>query len=124
MLVLAARDMSGGAQVRLAGCCASNGGSCGDFACLPLALPLFGADDDAHPAVNYLHNQAGKVYLGGPVTGIQQPIHYDFRGRRDTPNELRLWVGHWAPEGLYLHGDTARVKAVNGRRKPPAVAKP
>jgi len=50
---------------------------------------VFGADDSAHPAVNYLHNTAGKVYLGGPVTGIQQPVHYDFRGRRDTPNELR-----------------------------------
>ncbi len=48
-------------------------------------------DDDAHPAVNYLHNQAGKIYLGGPVTGIQQPVHYDFRARRDTPNELRAY---------------------------------
>jgi len=53
------------------------------------AEKVFGADDTAHPAVNYLHNAAGKVYLGGPVTGIQQPVHYDFRGRRDTPNELR-----------------------------------
>ncbi|MEP2028387.1 MAG: bifunctional sulfate adenylyltransferase/adenylylsulfate kinase [Paracoccaceae bacterium] len=52
---------------------------------------VFGADDDAHPAVNYLHNKAGKIYLGGPVTGIQQPVHYDFRGRRDTPNELRAY---------------------------------
>ena len=52
---------------------------------------VFGADDDAHPAVNYLHNTAGKVYLGGPVIGIQQPVHYDFRGRRDTPNELRAY---------------------------------
>ncbi|MBA4325997.1 MAG: adenylyltransferase [Rhodobacter sp.] len=50
---------------------------------------VFGADDLAHPAVNYLHNQAGKVYLGGPVIGIQQPVHYDFKARRDTPNELR-----------------------------------
>ncbi|MGB7317401.1 MAG: bifunctional sulfate adenylyltransferase/adenylylsulfate kinase [Planktotalea sp.] len=55
------------------------------------AEKVFGADDDAHPAVNYLHNQAGKIYLGGPVTGIQQPVHYDFRGRRDTPNELRAY---------------------------------
>ena len=55
------------------------------------AKHVFGADDDAHPAVNYLHNQAGKVYLGGPVTGIQQPVHYDFRARRDTPNELRSY---------------------------------
>ncbi|MBN8631438.1 MAG: bifunctional sulfate adenylyltransferase/adenylylsulfate kinase [Rhodobacterales bacterium] len=50
---------------------------------------VFGADDLAHPAVNYLHNVAGKVYLGGPVIGIQQPVHYDFKARRDTPNELR-----------------------------------
>ncbi len=55
------------------------------------AEKVFGADDTAHPAVNYLHNQAGKIYLGGPVTGIQQPVHYDFRGRRDTPNELRAY---------------------------------
>lgn len=53
------------------------------------AVGVFGSDDIAHPAVNYLHHTAGPVYLGGPVTGIQQPVHYDFRARRDTPNELR-----------------------------------
>ena len=53
------------------------------------AEKVFGANDLAHPAVNYLHHVAGPVYLGGPVTGIQQPTHYDFRARRDTPNELR-----------------------------------
>ncbi|WGV14588.1 bifunctional sulfate adenylyltransferase/adenylylsulfate kinase [Fuscovulum ytuae] len=52
---------------------------------------VFGADDLAHPAVNYLHNVAGPVYLGGPIIGIQQPVHYDFRARRDTPNELRAF---------------------------------
>ena len=55
------------------------------------AEKVFGADDDAHPAVNYLHNTAGKVHLGGPVTGIQPPVHYDFKMRRDTPNELRAY---------------------------------
>ncbi len=55
------------------------------------AEKVFGADDPAHPAVWYLHNVAGPVYLGGPVTGLQQPIHYDFRARRDTPNELRAY---------------------------------
>ncbi|MEM9010473.1 MAG: bifunctional sulfate adenylyltransferase/adenylylsulfate kinase [Pseudomonadota bacterium] len=55
------------------------------------AEKVFGADDLAHPAVNYLHNVAGPVYLGGPVTGIQQPVHYDYRARRDTPNELRAF---------------------------------
>ena len=55
------------------------------------ATGVFGADDSAHPAVNYLHTTAGPVYLGGPITGIQQPVHYDFRARRDTPNELRAY---------------------------------
>ena len=55
------------------------------------AEKVFGADDLAHPAVNYLHHKAGNVYLGGPVTGIQAPVHYDFKGRRDTPNELRAY---------------------------------
>lgn len=55
------------------------------------AEKVFGADDLAHPAVNYLHNVAGKVYLGGAVTGIQPPVHYDFKARRDTPNELRAF---------------------------------
>ena len=55
------------------------------------AQMVFGADDLAHPAVNYLHNVAGPIYLGGAVTGIQPPIHYDFRARRDTPNELRAY---------------------------------
>ncbi|SCY73955.1 bifunctional sulfate adenylyltransferase/adenylylsulfate kinase [Paracoccus tibetensis] len=53
------------------------------------AEKVFGADDLAHPAVNYLHNTAGPVYLGGPIKGLQAPTHYDFRARRNTPNELR-----------------------------------
>jgi sulfate adenylyltransferase len=52
---------------------------------------VFGADDRAHPAVDYLHAKAGEVYLGGPVTGLQPPTHYDYRARRDTPNELRAF---------------------------------
>jgi sulfate adenylyltransferase len=55
------------------------------------AEKVFGADDIAHPAVYYLHHNAGPVYLGGPITGIQPPTHYDFRARRDTPNELRAY---------------------------------
>jgi sulfate adenylyltransferase len=50
---------------------------------------VYGADDRAHPAVRYLHEMAGPVYIGGTVTGIQPPVHYDFKARRDTPNELR-----------------------------------
>ena len=53
------------------------------------AKKVLGTDDLAHPAANYLRHAAGPVYLGGPVTGFQLPAHYDFRVRRDTPNELR-----------------------------------
>ena len=52
---------------------------------------VFGTEDEAHPAVHYLNNIAGPVYLGGRVTGLQPPSHYDFRGHRNTPNELRSY---------------------------------
>ena len=55
------------------------------------AREVFGSEDETHPAVNYLLNVAGPVYLGGPITGLQQPVHYDFKSRRDTPNELRAY---------------------------------
>jgi sulfate adenylyltransferase len=56
------------------------------------AEQVFGADDLAHPAVNYLHNQAGPVYLGGPIIGIQQPVHYDFkRPPRHAQRTARLF---------------------------------
>ena len=55
------------------------------------AEKIFGSDDAAHPGVHYLNNLAGPIYLGGKITGIQKPVHYDFRGRRNTPNELRSY---------------------------------
>ncbi len=53
------------------------------------ARKVFGSDDEVHPAVHYLMNIAGPVYLGGKVRGIEPPMHYDFRHLRDTPAELR-----------------------------------
>ena len=53
------------------------------------AIAVFGADDTTHPAVRYLHDHAGSVYLGGKVQGIEAPMHYDFKHLRDTPQELR-----------------------------------
>jgi len=50
---------------------------------------VYGRDDQAHPAVAYLHQQAGDVYLGGQIKGLQPPTHYDFRQYRHTPNELK-----------------------------------
>ena len=53
------------------------------------AEQVFGANDLAHPGVAYLHHQAGDVYLGGQVTGLQPPTHYDFKQYRYAPNELK-----------------------------------
>ncbi|CAG0878769.1 unnamed protein product [Cyprideis torosa] len=50
---------------------------------------VFGTTDVAHPAVNYLFNQAAAVYVGGKLKGIEPPKHYDYRYLRDTPAELR-----------------------------------
>ena len=53
------------------------------------AQAVFGTTDQAHPAVDYLHNKAGNWYLGGRIRGIELPTHYDFRHHRHTPQELR-----------------------------------
>eukprot|EP01095_Lingulamoeba_sp_RSL-Kostka_P003293 TRINITY_DN14295_c0_g1_i1.p1 TRINITY_DN14295_c0_g1~~TRINITY_DN14295_c0_g1_i1.p1 ORF type:complete len:582 (-),score=248.53 TRINITY_DN14295_c0_g1_i1:127-1872(-) len=54
---------------------------------------VFGSPDDVcHPAIAYLLNDAGAVYVGGSVKGIQLPIHYDFTDMRYTPKELRAFL--------------------------------
>lgn len=53
------------------------------------AEKVFGADDEAHPAVYYLHHQAGDVYLGGKLEKVELPQHYDYRQHRHTPAELK-----------------------------------
>ncbi|TQV80236.1 bifunctional sulfate adenylyltransferase/adenylylsulfate kinase [Aliikangiella coralliicola] len=59
------------------------------------AEAVFGTNDQLHPAVNYLFNQAGDVYLGGKLIGLARPSHYDFRGLRDSPKELRAKFEKW-----------------------------
>lgn len=53
------------------------------------ARKVYGSEDQVHPAVHYLMNIAGPVYLGGKLKGVEPPMHYDFRHLRDTPSELR-----------------------------------
>ena len=53
------------------------------------AQEVFGSTDDNHPAVHYLLNQSGNTYLGGKITGLQRPTHYDCRHLRHTPAEVR-----------------------------------
>ena len=53
------------------------------------AQRVYGTTDDTHPAVDYLLHQAGPVYLGGKVYGIEPPTFHDFKLLRDSPSELR-----------------------------------
>jgi len=50
---------------------------------------VFGTTDDLHPAVNYLNNIANPVYVGGTLSGIEAPTHYDFKHLRASPSEMR-----------------------------------
>ncbi|MEO1202170.1 MAG: bifunctional sulfate adenylyltransferase/adenylylsulfate kinase [Pseudomonadota bacterium] len=50
---------------------------------------VYGSNDEAHPAVHYLHNTAHPVYVGGRLSGVEEPTHYDFKHLRDGPRELR-----------------------------------
>ncbi|KAG1151535.1 hypothetical protein G6F37_001082 [Rhizopus arrhizus] len=58
---------------------------------------VYGADDIAHPAVNYLHNIAKEFNIGGSLEAIQPPSHYDYVSNRYTPTELRAHFKklHW-----------------------------
>ncbi|MBI2471506.1 MAG: bifunctional sulfate adenylyltransferase/adenylylsulfate kinase [Planctomycetes bacterium] len=50
---------------------------------------VYGTKDILHPAVEFLLNRANPVYLGGEITGVEMPFHYDFGHLRNTPRELR-----------------------------------
>ena len=52
---------------------------------------VFETRDEKHPGVNFLINNTGEIYLGGEVVGLEKPQHYDFKSRRQTPNELRKY---------------------------------
>ena len=53
------------------------------------AKAVFGTDSSYHPAVAYLMQQAGDVYLGGELVALAKPSHYDYTYLRNTPAELR-----------------------------------
>jgi len=57
------------------------------------AKDVFGTSSAVHPGVNYLLNQSGPWYIGGKLEGLQLPSHYDFRGLRLTPAEMRAEFG-------------------------------
>jgi len=53
------------------------------------ALKVLRTTDTSHPAVDYLFNQAGEVYVGGTLEGVRLPQHFDFNELRFTPAEAR-----------------------------------
>ena len=53
------------------------------------AKAVFGTEDDNHPAVAYLLENTQPWYIGGKLTGLQEPTHYDCRHLRQSPAELR-----------------------------------
>jgi len=55
------------------------------------AQQVFRTNDTKHPGVNYLLNNAGQWYLGGPVECVQMPKHYDFAELRQTPDSLKRY---------------------------------
>jgi len=53
------------------------------------AKGVFGTTSTEHPGVSYLMNEAGPIYLGGRIEGVQLPVHYDFHALRKTPAQVR-----------------------------------
>jgi sulfate adenylyltransferase len=53
------------------------------------AEAVFRTQSLSHPGVDYLLNKTNPWYIGGRVEGMQSPSHYDFKGLRLTPAELR-----------------------------------
>jgi sulfate adenylyltransferase len=53
------------------------------------AQQVFGTTDKLHPGADQTMNRTNPVYVGGSLEGLQHPVHYDFRGIRLTPAELR-----------------------------------
>lgn len=56
------------------------------------ALLVYGTTSTDHPGVAYLYNQTKDYYVGGDITAIQVPKHYDFTELRATPAEVKQLI--------------------------------
>merc|ERR1719497_71376 len=45
--------------------------------------------DPEHPAISFLNNYTKNVYLGGKLTGLDLPPHYEYKEFRKTPAQTR-----------------------------------
>lgn len=53
------------------------------------AEAVFSMTDISHPGVDYVLHEAKEYYLGGKLTGVTPPFHYDFQELRHSPQQLR-----------------------------------
>ncbi|MGB7024253.1 MAG: bifunctional sulfate adenylyltransferase/adenylylsulfate kinase, partial [Candidatus Acidiferrales bacterium] len=53
------------------------------------AEQVFGTVDRKHPGAAHLLDKANPFYISGKLEGLQLPSHYDYRGLRQTPAEMR-----------------------------------
>ena len=53
------------------------------------AQSVFGTTNREHPGVAHLLDGTAPVYVGGTLEGLQPVSHYDYKGLRHTPAELR-----------------------------------
>ena len=52
------------------------------------AQRVYGTTSARHPGVRHLYERIADVYVGGRVSGIQLPTHYDHQELRHSPREL------------------------------------
>lgn len=50
---------------------------------------VYGTTSAEHPGVDYVLNKMGEFYVGGKVSKVALPRHYDFLTLRRTPEELK-----------------------------------
>ena len=56
------------------------------------AQKVYGTTSEEHPGVDYLMHQTGEHYIGGKVTKVAMPRHYDFISLRKTPAEIKSYI--------------------------------
>lgn len=54
-------------------------------------LLAYGTNDDNHPYVSIVYERKNMWYVGGKLTKIELPRHYDFRELRRTPEETKAY---------------------------------
>ena len=52
------------------------------------AQQVYGTTSSRHPGVRHLHERIGEIYVGGRISGIRLPTHYDHQELRHSPREL------------------------------------